>query len=57
MDNNEVRTIGYCEECSSEIISEIESDYEEDIYVDNEGRYFCSIECVLEYYGISKVER
>lgn len=54
---NEIRTFGYCEECGNEITSEIENNDEEEIYVDNEGRYFCSIECVLEYYGIEKIER
>ena len=54
---NETRTFGYCELCENEITSEVESDYEEACYVDSEGRYFCSIECVLEYYGIEKIER
>ena len=54
---DKIRNFGYCEECGNEITSEIESADEEEICVDSEGRYFCSIECALEFYGIEKIER
>ena len=54
---DEIRTFGYCESCENKITSKIESDHDEEYYIDSEGRYFCSIECVLEYYGIEKIER
>ena len=48
--NEDVRVFGYCAECGSEVT-------DEDVaYVDSEGRYFDNIECVCEYYNISKVE-
>lgn len=50
MDENIV-VLGHCEECRNTIDSEC---YE--AYVDEEGRYFCSVECALEYYGITKLE-
>lgn len=50
MDEMDVRTIGYCAECDSEITDDME-----DVYVDENGNYFCSVDCVLEYYKIAKV--
>jgi endogenous inhibitor of DNA gyrase (YacG/DUF329 family) len=45
------RLIAYCEECGNKITKD-----DEDIYVDEEGRYFCSIECALEFHKIHKLE-
>ncbi len=28
----------------------------DDTHIDEDGNYFCSIECVLEHYGVSKIE-
>lgn len=28
----------------------------DDVHIDSDGNYFCSLECVLEYYGVSKIE-
>ncbi len=50
MDENIV-VLGHCEECQNTIDSECH-----EAYVDEEGQYFCSVECALEYYGITKVE-
>lgn len=50
MDENEVRTLGYCAECNSEVTDESEA------YIDNDGNYFCDIECVLSFYNINKIE-
>ena len=51
MNNTEVRIIGICAECGNEI-----DDNMTDIYVDENGNYFCSVDCVLEYHKIAKVE-
>lgn len=48
---DEVRVFGYCECCGSEV-----TDADGDHFVDSEGRVFCSIECVCEHYGLTKVE-
>ena len=48
--NEELIIREYCEECGSAIMDGDEA------YVDAEGRYFDSIECVCEYYDICKVE-
>ena len=47
----ETRVIGYCEVCGSEI-----TDDNETAYVDNEGHYFDTVECVMEYFCVTKVE-
>lgn len=49
--NEEKRIIGYCEVCGEEITDDTEA-----AYVDGEGHYFDTIECVLEYFDVSKVE-
>lgn len=50
MDEN-VREIGYCSECGDTIYDDME-----DIYVNEDGRYFCCTECAMAYYGLTKVE-
>lgn len=48
---DEERSFGYCKNCEEKI-----TDENEEYYVDSEGNVFCSIECVLEHYDITKVE-
>ena len=48
--NDDVRVVAYCEECGNVITTEDEA------YIDNDGMYFDSIECVLQYHNIVKVE-
>ena len=48
---DEVRVFGYCECCSNEI-----TDADEEYYVTEDGKVLCSIECVLEHFGVVKVE-
>lgn len=50
MDEN-IRTIGYCAECG-----EIITDDMKDVYVNDDGQYFCCAECVNNYYGLCKLE-
>ena len=51
MNDNEIRTFGYCAECTNEI-----TDKAEDYYCNEEGERFCCVECALSYCGISKIE-
>ena len=46
-----VRQIAQCCECEEEIF-----DDSPDVYIDDEGNYFCSLECALNFYGIRKSE-
>lgn len=48
---DDIRVFGYCECCGNEITGK-----DEEYYVDSEGRVFCSIECICEQYGLTKVE-
>ena len=50
-EENDAQAIARCEECG-ELIHE-END---DIYIDDDGNYFCSLECALDYYSIRKVD-
>ena len=49
--DNEVRTFGYCEVCGNRVTDE----YDE-YYVNDDGEVFCCVGCVLEHYGVTKVE-
>lgn len=48
--NDEIRILGYCEECGNDVTDET------DCYCDEEGHYYCSCECVMEHYGIHRLE-
>lgn len=48
---DEIRVFGYCENCGEKV-----TDKSEEYYVNDDGEVFCCIECVLEYYSITKVE-
>lgn len=48
MEDNDVRKFGHCEECDSEIT--------DDHYVTDDGKVICCIECLLEHFGVTKVE-
>lgn len=47
---DDVRVVGYCEDCGVAITNDDEA------YIDDDGLYFDSIECVLSYHNIRKVE-
>ena len=51
MDENEVRVLAYCAECEDAITDEIES-----YYCDDDGNFFCCEECMMDYYGLHKLE-
>ncbi len=48
---DEIRIMGYCECCGNEI-----TDEDEEYYVSDDSKVFCSYECCLEHYGVTKVE-
>ena len=45
------RVIAHCAECGNDITTN-----DSEIYVDQNGNYFDSVECVLEHHGITKLE-
>lgn len=49
--DEEVRIFGYCIQCGEKVTDEFE-----EYYCDEEGNLFCSDECLLEHYGLYKVE-
>ena len=51
IENENPRQIARCEECGEEIY-----DNSCEVYVDDEGNYFDSIECACRYHGIRKIE-
>ena len=48
--NDDVMIREYCEECGNAILDGDKA------YVDAEGRYFDSVECICQYYDIVEVE-
>lgn len=48
---DEIRVFGYCECCGDKV-----TDEGEEYYVNDDGEVFCCIECVLEHYGVTKLE-
>lgn len=50
-DNEQPQVIGRCEECHDLIY-----DDSGEMYMDNEGNYFCCLECALSFYGIHQPE-
>ena len=49
--DEDVRVIGYCYECNNTITDDME-----DVYVDDDGNYFCCVECAMDHCGMSKLE-
>lgn len=49
--SEDIRTLGYCSECGETITDDME-----DVYVNEDGRYFCCIECATLHYGLTKLE-
>ena len=48
---DEIRVFGYCECCGNQVTDEDES-----YYMSEDGKVLCSVECVLEHYGVTKIE-
>jgi formylmethanofuran dehydrogenase subunit E len=50
-ESEEEKSIARCEECGELIYED-----NEDAYIDENGNYFCCLQCVLDYYYIKKVD-
>lgn len=48
---DEMRNFGYCENCGEKV-----TDESDEYYITDDGKVLCCIECVCEYYGVTKVE-
>ena len=48
---DDVRVFGYCENCGEKV----NENYEE-YYITDDGKVFCSVECICEAHRITKVE-
>ena len=48
---DEIRCFGYCECCGNKI-----TDKNGECHVNSDGEVFCSVECVMEHYGVVKLE-
>lgn len=41
----------YCENCGEAIL-----EYEDSIYTNEEGQLFCSLNCMMEHYGVTEYD-
>ena len=48
---DDIRFFGYCENCGEKV-----TDQGEEYYITEDGKVFCSIECVCEAHRVTKVE-
>ena len=48
---NDIKVFGCCPECGETVTDEMSG-----VYVDNEGRYYCCLDCALSYNGITELE-
>ena len=48
---DDMRIFGICEYCDNEV-----TDKEKEYYVSDDGHVFCSIECALAHFGVTRVE-
>lgn len=48
---DELRIYGYCENCGNEVTNQ-----GDEYYISEDGKVFCSVECICEHYGITKIE-
>ena len=48
---DEIRIFGYCECCGNKVTDECD-----EYYVNGDGEVFCNIDCVLEHYGVIRLE-
>lgn len=48
---DEIRMFGYCKNCGDKV-----TDEGEEYYVNDDGEVFCCIECMMEYYCVTKIE-
>ena len=51
MDEREIRNFGYCKNCDDEV-----TDEGTEYYITEDGELFCCLDCLLEHFGIVKIE-
>jgi formylmethanofuran dehydrogenase subunit E len=50
-EEDDSQAIARCEECGELIYED-----NDDVYIDDDGNYFCNLQCVLDHYSIRKIE-
>lgn len=48
---DEIRTFGYCKNCEDKV-----TDEGEEYFVTDDGEVFCCLECMMEHYGVTRIE-
>jgi hypothetical protein len=50
-EEDEAQVIARCEECRELIYEDNDA-----AYIDDEGNYFCCVQCALDYYSLRRVD-
>lgn len=50
-EEDDSNAIARCEECGELIYED-----NDDVYIDDDGNYFCSLRCALNYYSLRKID-
>lgn len=50
-EKDETQAIARCEECGELIYED-----NDDAYIDDEGNYFCCVQCALDHYSLRRVD-
>lgn len=50
-EEDDSNAISRCEECGELIYED-----NDDAYIDDDGNYFCSLRCALNYYSLRKID-
>lgn len=51
LEEDESKAIARCEECGELIYED-----NDDVYIDDDGNYFCGLWCALSYYSLRKID-
>lgn len=51
LEEDESKAIARCEECGELIYED-----NDDVYIDDDGNYFCGLRCALSYYSLRKID-
>lgn len=49
--SDEIKVFGDCAECGDTVTDEMYG-----VYVDDEGRYYCCLDCALAHKGLTQLE-
>ena len=50
-EEDDSNAIARCEECGELIYED-----NDDVYIDDDGNYFCGLRCALSYYSLRKID-